>query len=113
MRSLQQRKGVLHILRPAQEAAHPAGLRQQVVRLGQPLGDDLIPDATREGNVNKGVAVDVTQLASAKAVLGTAEAVWGGRHTVEAFHGFPNPGGGSCVAHGPSLSLWNRPGAPG
>jgi hypothetical protein len=78
------------ILRPAKEAAHPAGFRKQVVRLSQPPGDDFIPDPAREGDINELVAVDVPQLASAKSILGAPEAVWGGGHAVEAFHGFPN-----------------------
>lgn len=65
----------VHILRRAKGDRHPARIRQDMVRPGPTVGDQLVPNPAREGKVRDPVAVDVPELAPADTKLGPPEPV--------------------------------------
>src|SRR5690349_14967788 len=72
---------LLHIRLLPQEEAHPARLRQNVVRLCASCRNDLIAHFFREREIHQVVAVDVPDLTFANAILHAAKAMRLHRHT--------------------------------
>src|SRR5512145_3288321 len=67
---------------------YPAGLRQNMVRLRAPSGDDLIAHFFRERDIHHVVAVDMPDLAPADHILHAAKAMRCRSHAIPFGHCF-------------------------
>jgi hypothetical protein len=70
------------MLRLAKRDGHPARIRQDVVRAGPTVCDELVANPAREGKVSDPVAVDVPELAPTETKLDPSEPVPLERHAL-------------------------------
>jgi hypothetical protein len=63
------------------EAAHPSGVRMNVMRLCTTVADELVANEERERQVRQTTAVQVSEFAMAAAKLGAAESMPPDGHT--------------------------------